>query len=66
LPQLAPPLTNGLFEEIADIGGEWWWKSEKDPTEARRKSYEFDRFIVLTRVYRRVLLFATGCRASAN
>ena len=50
--QIAPPLTTGLFEEIADIGGDWWWKTEKEPTEALRKSYEFDRFIVLTRVYR--------------
>ncbi len=43
---------DGLFEEIADIGGEWWWKTEKAPTEALRKSYEFDQFLILTRVYR--------------
>jgi len=42
----------GLAEEIGDIGGAWWWESEKEPTEERRKAYEFDRFLVLTRVYR--------------
>ncbi len=52
--QLAPALTSGLFEEIADVGGEWWWQTEAAPTEALRKSYEFDRFLILTRVYRRV------------
>lgn len=50
--QLAPPLISGLFQEIEDIGGDWWWKSEKAPTEALRKSYEFDHFLALTRVYR--------------
>jgi hypothetical protein len=51
--QLGPPLITGLFDEIADIGEPWWWKSEKAPSEDLRKSYEFDRFITLTRVYRR-------------
>jgi BCCIP len=43
---------DGLFEEIADIGGEWWWKTEKAPTQALRQAYEFEQLLILTRVYR--------------
>ena len=50
--QLAPPLVDGLFQELDDIGGEWWWKSEKSPTEALRGAFQFDHFLILTRVYR--------------
>jgi hypothetical protein len=42
------------------VGGEWWWKSEKLPSEALRKAYEFDSYLVLTRVYRRVSRLAAA------
>jgi hypothetical protein len=42
----------GLVEEIADIGGAWWWETEKEPTEARRRAYDFEELLILTRVYR--------------
>lgn len=50
--QLSPPLVDGLFEEIADIGGDWWWKTEKAPTQALQQAYDFQQLLILTRVYR--------------
>lgn len=50
--QLAPPLTSGLFEEISDVGGDWWWQTEAAPSDALRDAYRFDAFLLLTRVYR--------------
>lgn len=43
---------DGLYEEIGDIGGDWWWKTEKAPTEALRKAFDFEHLLILTRVYR--------------
>lgn len=51
-PELAAPLVGGLFEEVGDIGGDWWWKSEPAPSEALVQSFKVDRYLVLTRVYR--------------
>jgi protein BCP1 len=50
--ELAAPLMGCLFEEVGDIGGDWWWKSEPAPSEALRESFRVDRYLVLTRVYR--------------
>ena len=48
------------------MGGEWWWQTEAAPTEALRKSYEFDRFLILTRVYRRAhCALCSGCASAA-
>ena len=43
---------DALYEELGDIGGEWWWKTEKKPTEELRKAYDFEHLLILTRVYR--------------
>ena len=50
--QLAVPLVTALFEEVADVGGKWWWDAVPGATEELRKAYQFDSYLVLTRVYR--------------
>lgn len=50
--EVAPPLVSGLFEELRDVGGDWWWASEAAPSDALRDSFAFDHLLLLTRVYR--------------
>ena len=46
------PLVTALFEEVADVGGQWWWDAVPEATEELRRAYQFDSYLVLTRVYR--------------
>lgn len=43
-PQLAPPLQQALFDEIA-------WATEDEPTAELRASYRLQRFLSLSRAY---------------
>lgn len=43
-PQLAPPLLQALLDEVA-------WATEDEPTQERRESFKFERYIMVTRVY---------------
>jgi protein BCP1 len=43
-PQLAPPLMQALFDEIA-------WAVEDEPTEEARQAFRLQRFVLITRAY---------------
>eukprot|EP00241_Pyramimonas_parkeae_P021757 CAMPEP_0114312440 /NCGR_PEP_ID=MMETSP0059-20121206/20436_1 /TAXON_ID=36894 /ORGANISM="Pyramimonas parkeae, Strain CCMP726" /LENGTH=244 /DNA_ID=CAMNT_0001436835 /DNA_START=27 /DNA_END=758 /DNA_ORIENTATION=+ len=44
-PQLSKPLMSGLFDEIQ-------WATEDEPTEEKRRSFVFDKYLMFTRVCR--------------
>ena len=43
-PQLAPPLQQALFDEVA-------WATEDEPTAELRASFRFERYVALSRAY---------------
>ncbi|GBF97124.1 hypothetical protein Rsub_10135 [Raphidocelis subcapitata] len=43
-PQLAPPLMQALFDEIA-------WATEDEPSEEARRAFKLKRFVLITRAY---------------
>ena len=43
-PQLAPPLQQALFDEVA-------WATEDEPTAEQRASFRFERYVALSRAY---------------
>ena len=54
--QLAPPLAEGLFREVSEVGEDWWWTAQPGASATMRDAFALRRYLLLTRCYRRARL----------